>query len=219
VQNNATENVEMDLAMNEYRLQYGNIYTRLYLGMDKNDRPFLFLDCIEAEDIAWQSIKEYKENDVHDLLVGSLATAIGFAQALGIDRLACGEPEVTELMQAIGGKEQRYFTKQENNYEQKLGLCGSDSYTEGTYVWRMDSSRSFYTLDTTILQPNILDTIYTDMDAITERIESYPKTQKTLQKSYTAYKEQLQMLEPLLAIYDSEYTDKINRFARSMPAT
>jgi hypothetical protein len=216
VHNNPKRQTEIDLDMNEYRICEGNTYTRLYLGMDKHDLPFLFLDCIEAGNVTWQNIEDYLKNDVQDGLLGSLVTAIHFAQQLGINRLALGESETAEVAQALGGKEQRYFTKNENNHEQKLGLCGSDSYTDGAYMWRMNSSRSFYTLDTTILQPSVLDTVYADMKAIAERTKNYPKTKKTLKESFTTYENHLSMLEPLFSAYDPSYSQALEDFSDTL---
>lgn len=203
------------------KTEKGTSYNRLYIAIDKDNKPVLFYDCIESGDMMWRTIEHYLINGCGDRLLSSFVSSIIIANRLGISKVALGEDEAISIGKALGFGEQKIFGDGDN-HKSKLGYVAGKTHTEGPYAWRMGNDKTFKAFDPRLYNPEIIMQMIAQSYAVMQRVEERPKI-ITSRKSNTAkdFKEYLKtyfrIVEQVLdaaGIDDIELRDSIDNFCK-----
>lgn len=162
-------------------------YGRIYIAIDKDEKPIAFFDCIEAQDLSRTYAKSYVNNKEEDMLAGAFAAGIEIARRLGLDRIAFGEYETTELARDLSYPEKRIFEHDADNRFKKLGYIGGITFNDGPAMWKMQHGKSFRVADIGLYADGTFDHVVEQTERVMERINSNRKSLKPLKKDYESY--------------------------------
>ena len=143
-------------------------YNRLFIALDKEGKPFLFYDTIEANNIGRQSVTSYITDNCTDVFIGSIAASLAIAERMGVEYIAVGDYELKEFLGNLGFGERPCF---QNGIRKKLGIDLQSQVAP--HDWMITSSSSFRTIDTAAYAPEALDTTVDRAYAVMERLRGH----------------------------------------------
>jgi hypothetical protein len=170
-----------------YRRGLKAAYGRIYIAIDKKGEPLAFFDCVEAQDLSRSDAKTYVANHEEDILAGVFAAGVEITKRLGLNRLALGDYEITELGRDLSYPEKRIFENNGDNTGAKLGYKGAFLSMEGPAMWKMNHGTSFRVLDIDLYADDTFDYVAAQTAKVMQRLYDNPKSVKMLRKDYETY--------------------------------
>ncbi len=143
-------------------------YNRLFIALDKEGKPLLVYDTIEANDISRQSVTSYIADKCTDVFIGSVATSLAIAERMGIEYISLGDYELDAFAKDLGFGERPCFRK---GIREKLGIDLQSRVAPHT--WMIEGSSSFRTIDTAAYAPEALATTVEQAYAVMKRLRGH----------------------------------------------
>ncbi len=175
-------------------------YNRLFVCVDKEGKPFLFYDTIEANNWSRSKISEYVKGKIADVLIGSVAASLVIAEKMGVEYIAFGDYELVELMQDLGYGERSCFNGNGIRNRPKLGIKLEGGVGKSPHFWKIDGSSNFRTIQTAAYASSALDTLVEQADAVIERLRGHKKKAReaVLAKSQADFESYFAIVEEAL---------------------